>query len=59
MKVKYNFSVKTNKADSQVDEIVELEFEDMSDEEMERRVDEAYNDWMWQNISTDIEEIID
>lgn len=53
IKRKYRFSVSTTYVGSKVMEEVELEFEGyMTEDEIEKEVEDFYNEWLFENINT-------
>ncbi|ALS22202.1 DUF7167 family protein [Paenibacillus naphthalenovorans] len=58
--VKFRFSVSTGYVGSEKSEIIEIDDEDLegrSDEERAKVIDEYFNEWIWEQLYTGIEEI--
>ena len=60
MKKKYEFYAATRYIGSDIKEVIEIEFddyEDMTPEDIEKEVNEYFNEWLFQNIESGWEEI--
>ena len=55
---KFRFQFHTNKVGSDIETIAEIELDDdLTDEQVNNEVIEAYKDWVWENTYQKVEEI--